>query len=124
MNIDSQQMESDDDLLMLTAAAAAAVVILRKLKRRRRTPRRMWSREWLLERNTTRGMAHFVNYELSVDASGFQGFLRMSVDVFKELMEMIEPSIRRSDTQLRESISPEEMLIVTLRYFATGKYKV
>jgi len=54
------------------------------------------------------------------DAIGFHGFMRMSPEAFTELLELIRPVIQRTDTQLRQSVSPEEMLIVTLRYLATG----
>ena len=55
------------------------------------------------------------------DIVGFKGFLRMTPDVFNELLAKIEPHIRRSDTIMRDSITPHEMLVVTLRYLATGR---
>jgi hypothetical protein len=55
------------------------------------------------------------------DVVGFKGFLRMTPEVFNELLARIESHVQRSDTIMRDSITPHEMLVVTLRYLATGR---
>lgn len=67
-------------------------------------------------------MENFVLNELVTgDVVGFKGFLRMTPEVFNELLARIEPHVQRSDTIMRDSITPHEMLVVTLRYLATGR---
>jgi hypothetical protein len=75
--------------------AAAATIIAIKKRRRRRDGRsgRLWSRQWLCERNSSRGMKNFVLNELVPDVGGFQSFLRMTPDVFNNLLELVEPQI-------------------------------
>ena len=41
---------------------------------------------------------------------------------FEELLEKVTPIIRKTDTHLRECISPSERLAITLRYMASGMY--
>ncbi|XP_050301464.1 uncharacterized protein LOC126739712 [Anthonomus grandis grandis] len=41
-------------------------------------------------------------------------------ETFLVLLDIIGPSIKRSDTKFRESITPKEKLIITMRYLATG----
>jgi hypothetical protein len=68
-----------------------------------------------------KGIHHFVIQELEPDeCGGFKGFLRMNSEVFNEILGRIEPQIRRDDTIMRDSITPHEMLVVTLRFLATG----
>jgi len=69
-------------------------------------------------------MANFVDQELSEDFAGFHGFLRMTSDVFNEILYSIAPNIQRQDTFMRESITPKEQLVVTLRYLASGEHCV
>ena len=114
----SQNMD-EEDLLMLCAAAAAVIALKRRHHRRSKHQRQIWSRPWLLEMDSDKGISHFVRYELTDDIS-FQGFLRMPANVFEELLQTVAPCILKCETVMRESIKPEDMLIVTLRYLATG----
>ena len=121
----SLQMEEEEenDLLLVTCVAAAAAVIVIAKRRKRRQQRRrrtLWTRRWLTERDGDRGMSHFLHSEL--DPSGFHGFLRMNSDTFKELLDLISPAIATQDTWIRDSISAEQKLVVTLRYLATGLF--
>ena len=63
---------------------------------------------------------NFVDYELRDDMCGFHGFLRMSSSEFNEILEMIAPYIQKDYTVMRDCISPKEMMVVTLRYLASG----
>jgi hypothetical protein len=45
----------------------------------------------------------------------------MTPDIFNELLARIEPHVQRSDAVMKDSITPHEMLVVILRYLATGK---
>ena len=41
--------------------------------------------------------------------------------LFKELIELVEPSITKETTNMRLPIAPDEKLTVTLRFLATGE---
>jgi len=74
---------------------------------------REWSRDWLKERQSEKGMEEFVVTELAADLGGFHSFLRMTHDQFVELLTLVEPTIIGCDTMMRECITPHEMLLTT-----------
>jgi len=45
----------------------------------------------------------------------------MDVSQFDFLVEKLAPKILKEDTFMRDSIQPEEMLCLTLRYLASGE---
>ena len=46
----------------------------------------------------------------------FFQFYRMSVTRFDLLLSKVAPRLRKKATNLRQQISPEQMLVLTLRY--------
>ncbi|XP_069612579.1 uncharacterized protein [Ranitomeya imitator] len=87
---------------------------------RRRQRRRFW-RHPIIEVRETRGAYHTLYAELNANPEKFQDYTRMSQDSFRDLLSRVEGSIRRQDTRLRRAIPPEERLLVTLRFLATGE---
>lgn len=84
-------------------------------KRKRRT-----EKSWLQKRET---YTH-VNLlkELREDnPDDFKNYLRMNSDVFDELLHMVEPYLKKQETPMRTTISPQERLLATLRFLATGR---
>ena len=115
-------MDQDTVDLITLSACTAAVIVLRSRKRRQvKKQRRIWTKQWLLERTSDRGVMHFVNNELIDDTDSFYGFLRMPPDIFHELLRLITPAIQKCDTVMRDCITPQDMLTVTLRYLASGR---
>ena len=108
---------TDDD----SVAVAATVVLCAfsdKLKRKRK--REKWVQTWIAQRPIS-GAYHALVQELQAsDAKSFQNFLRMDMSSFNILMQKVGPSISKQNTTMRDSISAEERLAVTLRYLATG----
>ncbi|KAK4885232.1 hypothetical protein RN001_001503 [Aquatica leii] len=51
----------------------------------------------------------------------FRNYLRMNSETFEELLKLVSPHIKKQDTVMRNSIIPEERLVVTLRFLATGR---
>nr|XP_036216170.1 protein ANTAGONIST OF LIKE HETEROCHROMATIN PROTEIN 1-like [Bactrocera oleae] len=51
----------------------------------------------------------------------YKNFLRMDPSVYRELLEKVTPYIEKKNTIMRDAISPDERLSVTLRYLATGE---
>ncbi|XP_055527739.1 uncharacterized protein LOC129720301 [Wyeomyia smithii] len=49
-----------------------------------------------------------------------QNFLRMNIDGFHTLLELVSPLIKKQDSNMREALSVGERLALTLRILATG----
>ncbi|CAL4066116.1 unnamed protein product, partial [Meganyctiphanes norvegica] len=110
-------MESDGWLSTDEEAALMYILHTRQRKRRRR------KRYWVHPLNAARidvGQYHTIMNELKADGDKFFNYFRMSHNSFKELLELLEPHIKKKDTNMRRSIAPEERLAITLRYLATG----
>ena len=50
----------------------------------------------------------------------FRNFTRMTASDFELLQQLIGPSIKKQDTNMREAIPISTRLAVTLRFLATG----
>jgi hypothetical protein len=61
------------------------------------------------------GEYHRLIAELRLDADRFHRYFRMSVSQFDTLLEKIQNSVARQDTNFRNRISSAERLAVTLR---------
>lgn len=82
--------------------------------------RRFWVRQWILRRNRL-GASESLLRELALeDREEYRNHLRMSEEKFEELLLKIHSRIKKSDTVMRQAISPRLKLQVTLRYLATG----
>ena len=55
------------------------------------------------------------------DAQQFRNFTRLSAVEVQSLVNMLDPVTGKQDTAMRNAISLEERVIVTLRFLATGK---
>ena len=85
-----------------------------------RTKRSVWARSWLLRR------PHYGQYEkllselLKEDGAGFRNFLRITPDLFQELVERVGPRIEKQNTFMRNALEPGLKIAITLRYLASG----
>ena len=107
----------DDD----TVAAAMFVAPVENRRRNKsKRNRHVWVQPWVVNR-PYHGAYYALIQELhSGDAKGYRNFLRMDADSFILLLDRVSPSITRQNTVMRECVSAEERLAVTLRYLATG----
>lgn len=104
----------------MVAAAAVIVILTQKQRRQKKKKRRFWSKNWLLKRKQFSHMS--LIHELRTEHhDDFKNYLRMSDDNFRYLLTLITPEISKQNTQMREAISPEERLVATLRFLATGR---
>ena len=110
---DSSESDSDDDDI---AIAAAAVVLLDS-----KTKRRCWIRDWVAQRDRLGAYGCLLRELMVHDPKAHRQFVRMTHESFCELLELVDPLIRRKDTIMRKSIKPAERLAVTLRYLASGR---
>lgn len=76
--------------------------------------RRMWIHPLNLKR-TEDDLINTFFEELCQDREKFKNFTRMEYETFNKLLNLIETSISKSDTNFRKSISAKEKLLVTLR---------
>ena len=92
-----------------------AILLLTKCKRRKRRRKRyFWVHPINVSRLTT-GIFYTLMDDLKNDDRKFFNYFRMSKGSFYELLNILEPHIRRQDTPMRASIPAEERLAMTLR---------
>ncbi|CAN2389761.1 hypothetical protein PRIEUP_LOCUS6689 [Pristimantis euphronides] len=79
-------------------------------------PRRVWVHP-LVSQPYDKGHFAALYDDLRGHPEKFVAFLRLSIPAFLEALRL---GLTYQDTQLRRCISPEERLLVTLRFLATG----
>ncbi|VEN38050.1 unnamed protein product [Callosobruchus maculatus] len=108
-------------LILLTLASVSVALGHILKKRTSRARRTRWSRGWLLRRKG-RGTLALLNTELRFeDPEAYRNFLRLDTAQFNVLLNLVRDDINKQDTLMRESISAEHRLNVTLRFLATGE---
>ena len=81
-------------------------------------------RRWLnsvRRRNCDSAYLELLRELKNYDPSGFQNYVRMSIDSFYHLLELVRPMIEKKVTNWRRPIPAEERLAITLRFLATGE---
>lgn len=107
----------DDSIILLGFHIAAK----RAEKRRRKMKRTEWVSKFLVERKE-KGFFSVLKKELILrDQERFRRYLQMDTDTFYEIVEAVRPLIEKKQTHLRETVSSEERVAITLRYLATGE---
>ena len=103
-----------------TALLLAAALILEepepgeRPRRRLPRPRRYWVKPWPLRRPLY-GQYENLLYELHrEDSQSYQNFLRMTHELFNELVERVGPLITKKDTFYRKALDPGLKLACTL----------
>ncbi|XP_040207240.1 protein SLX4IP isoform X1 [Rana temporaria] len=96
------------------------ILIDKRRRLREKKRRRLYWVHPLISQRLSKGHFHTVYLELRKYPKKFHEYARMSVTTFDELLEVVRPQLTRASTNMRASISPEERLLVTLRYLATG----
>ncbi|CAL1295193.1 unnamed protein product [Larinioides sclopetarius] len=99
----------DDELLYYTA-------ICLYIKTRRK--KKKWCKKKLLKRSRYSHTNLFKNS--SLEPSDWRNSLRMDEDAYLQLLGLITPFIKKKDTVMRQSITPNQRLAATLRFLATG----
>ncbi|XP_071978391.1 uncharacterized protein [Engystomops pustulosus] len=81
--------------------------------------RRLWVHPNISHR-ISGGHFHTLYSDLREDPERFFSFCRFSIQTFDKLLEELRPGLTFQNTNMRRCITPEERLIVTLRFLATG----
>jgi hypothetical protein len=87
----------------------------------RRKPRSVWTKPWLLRRPALGAYDTLLSELREEDTTSYLNFLRVSPEIFDDLLHKVTPFIERQNTVFRQAISPGMRLAITLRYLATGK---
>lgn len=94
--------------------------LIAMLERKKTRKKRVWIRDWIRRRSTL-GVSELLLKEISTeDPDSYRNFMRLSVEKFQELLNLVKPKLTKSETWMRSPISPQIKLEVTLRYLATG----
>ena len=93
--------------------AVFALLLMRRIRRLRRQ-RSMWVHP-LTNARLYHGQYYTIMTELRNDNEKFFNFFRMSQNTFNELLSVIKNYIQRQDTNMRDSIQPEQRLAITVR---------
>jgi hypothetical protein len=110
-----QLQQSEDDLVIMK-------IIQRRRERREPRDRRCWVRPWLgVQRRLQFGHYDSLMPELRrEDPASFVNLMRMTPEMFDELVLRLSPRCTKKDTNFRKAISPGMKIAITLRHLATG----
>lgn len=104
---------------------ALLLLLLRRIRRRRQLEEKRANHQYRVQRLLSQHSSaqYFTTMygELRKYPDKFFGVTRMSIGTFDDLLERLRPRFSCMDTQLRMSVSPEQHLLVTLRFLATGQ---
>ena len=80
----------------------------------------MWVREWLLRRPTFGQYDQLLTELHREDLRGYKNFLRITPELFHEMVERLTPILEKKLTFMREPLDVGLKLAITLRFLATG----
>ncbi|GBO37253.1 hypothetical protein AVEN_192317-1 [Araneus ventricosus] len=92
----------------------AAMWLLYRRLRRRRIKRNYWVHP-INQKREQIGIFHTLLKELQKDENKFFNFFRMTIPSFNELHQRLKTKILRKNSKMRNSITSEERLALTLR---------
>ncbi|CAI6359729.1 unnamed protein product [Macrosiphum euphorbiae] len=84
-----------------------------------RTPRSVWMKNWMSDK-TKFGHLPLLQELRTNNPEDFINYLRIDGTTFDHLLSLIGPLIQKEDTVMRECIPPEQRLLATLTYLASG----
>ena len=132
--LEPERATEEETALAFILIAAAAILMSHAYTRRPRRPptppadpprrarrrRRLWCRQWLLRRNLHGDYHHLLDELHREDAHGFKSFLRITPELFGEMLDRVTPVLQKSTTRMRLPLDVGLKLAVTLRHLATG----
>lgn len=82
--------------------------------------KRIWVRNWISDRYATGASALILKQLRLEDPSEYRMALRLNAENFDELLSLIENSVQRQDTVMRDALPAKIKLELTLTYLCTG----
>ena len=119
-NINIVAMFGHLQLMLLQLELGIARFIFGRRILRRGADRRWWVRPWLLRRPVLGHYDRLLRELRTEDLGSYNNFLRVSPELFDEIVARISPAIEKEDTFYRKALSPGLKVAITLRYLATG----
>ncbi|KAJ8019743.1 Protein ALP1-like [Holothuria leucospilota] len=87
---------------------------------RRKTQRKVRVREWLTRRHEFGQYDSLLTELHKEDQRGYKNYLRITPDLFQEMVEKLTPRLQKQSTFMREPLQVGLKLAATLRFLATG----
>lgn len=107
----------------IAAIAAATILLDSSSEDEDESPpkrHRVWVKNWVGRREQLGCYARLLTELRAGEPKLYRNFLRLTSQQFDDLLALVTPHIQKQNTNMRESISPGERLMLTLRYLATG----
>ena len=82
--------------------------------------RSIWFKNWLLRRPHHGNYVSLLHELHREDRKGYKKFMRVSAELFDEIVERLSHVLKKDETRLRKPLPVGLKLAVTLRFLATG----
>lgn len=108
----------------LPSAHMALLVLLARRRKLRRQEASRQKRLWIhpvIRMKQEKGHFAMLYADLRRSPEKFQDFIQMSTSAFDGLLDLLRPLLTMQQTLLRRCISPEQRLLITLRFLSTGE---
>ncbi|CAH2003197.1 unnamed protein product [Acanthoscelides obtectus] len=102
-------------------AVVVIIIAVTAASLKNRCKRKRWTKEWLLKTDQYTHLKLLTEIRDTKEEEDYANYFRMQDACFDHLLEMVKPYLTKQDTIMRNAISAEEKLAVTLRYLATGR---
>ena len=96
------------------------LLIVVKREKQNRKKRSACVEPWLTRRTEFGAYSNLLNEFRIEDLIEYQKFLRISPEIFDELLGLIRSSITKQNTVMRDALSPSIKLAATIRFLVTG----
>ncbi|KAM4031898.1 uncharacterized protein ACNLHF_019279 [Anomaloglossus baeobatrachus] len=96
------------------------ISLLRRCRQQAERRKKMWIHPILMTHDE-KGHFGLLYRDLRSYPEKFTAFCRLSIPAFDRLLSLVQSEIQYANTRLRNSVSAEERLLITLRFLATGE---
>ena len=112
----------DNTRAKIIFATAVSVMMLQRKKQlvKKKEIKRFWQRGIFRDRKIHSEYFHLYQTLRDTDREFHYRYLRMSKERFDHLLSLVREKITKKNTILREAITAEERLVITLRYLSSG----
>ena len=113
-------MDIDESCTSAVAVIAIAAAGFVEEESKKRKTRPVVVKPWLLRREVHGAFDALLTEFRFKDPTEFRQFLRMDAATFDKLLGMVEHTIQKQNTVMRDSLSPRIKLAATIRFLASG----
>lgn len=113
-------LDSDLDCAAAAVLVTSSFTKKKKSLRKKGKQRTVWTKPWLNHRNVLGVYKTYLGELHMEDEAEHKKFLRMTLDIFDDLLNLIECEIQKKRTIMRDPIPPDIKLAAILRSLSTG----